>query len=394
MKSINTDKIIKQIQALATKVAKNIIHEQELGLLKGLSGQLLFLILAEHHFPGTINCQTLKTQVARLQTELANVSYDFSLGSGISGIGMSFELIQKVLDDTSNINQEIDKALLKMLQNFKGNGEYELLQGLTGVMLYALHRLEHSTGQVLLDSSLQNLLNLGSNIDSTTLVWTTKSNSPFKIDFTQQSEFNLGTAHGNTGTLGVFIKIYKKEPTDKLKTVIQQLSHWLLKQGSFSSHDSYFGYTNGDTKQSRLAWCYGDLNNSLILWHAGRLLDDSFITARAKQIALLAAKRRLENSGVDDFGLCHGASGNAVIFQTLYREMQEQSLLDAANYWFSLLIEAANSEKAANALWRYNPTKQNYVECFGLLEGYAGIGLSLLSLLGFDTSWQNCLLMD
>ena len=390
----NSDVRVLLIQ-LANRITSNLKLKAKikLGMLDGLSGQLLFLLLTEEHFPGTVGHKVLQNQLEHLQSGLIT-QHNINLGSGLTGIGLTFELMQKILGSDEDINEQIDLAVLERLEQQPWQGDYELLQGVTGLVHYAIQRKGYPTGKQLLDKCLDELFMLGQNIEANTIIWPTDEKSIFKLNPDTHPEINLGLAHGNFGTLAVLIKAYRLQQHTNLKEIIYKLSCYLLKQGKFSEKSSYFGYTNGDGKESRLGWCYGDLSNSLVLWHAGKALNDDEIMATAKKMALLAAKRKIENSSVDDMGLCHGASGNAVIFQSLYKAMNEKPLLDASNYWYSVLLNAFNSEKGLEALWRYNPPKKRYEESFGLLEGYAGIGLSLLSLLELDSSWKSLLLMD
>lgn len=383
------------LHLLTEKVVKNVAGENNIGLINGLSGQLLFLIYAECNLPNSINNEFLQQQLFRLQTNLKEQVFSHhSLTYGLSGIGLCFELIQQLLGNDENINEEIDLRLLSIIKDYPKTGEYELLQGVAGIVLYALQRLQYSTGEQLLDRSLDLLLNLKVNVGDLGVVWPTNNQSPFRFKTDDTLEFNLGLAHGNFGVLGVLNKVYQQRPTSYLKGIIEQHSQWLVQQGAFTDQVNYFGYCCDDNKTSRLAWCYGDLSNALVLWHAGKITKNETIMAVAKKIAKLAATRRLENSGVTDAGLCHGFSGNAVIFQTLYNEMQDKMLKEASDYWYSLLHKALSSGDDLKALWRFNPVNNEYEECFGLLEGYAGIGLALLSQFGFNNDWQTCLLMD
>jgi hypothetical protein len=378
---------------LVNKVAANLAQEQNLGLLTGLSGQLLFLTMAEQSIPGIVDTKLLQEQFNRLQLNLASQSSDISLSAGIAGIGLMFELVQEAIGDNTDINLTIDECLIKRLAGTPWQGEYELLRGLSGFLLYAVFRKKSAKGKILLDAVLTQLLNrklmLGDGV-----AWATEKTSIYQLNSNNDIETNLGLAHGNTGTLRVLTMAYQQYPSIQLKSIIHKHSTWLLSQGIENIQGSCFGYYSGDTRQSRLAWCYGDLSNSLVLWHAGKALNDPHIMNRARNIALLSAKRRMKTSGVTDMGLCHGASGNAILFSTLYSELGEQSLHDASNYWFSLLFNSADSENDLCAYWMHNCIENKYVESFSLLEGYPGIGLALLSQLGFNTSWKTCLLMD
>lgn len=378
---------------LAHKISKKLDGEEKLGLLDGLSGQLLFLIRVEQSIPGTVDVSLLQQQFDRLQKNLSIHPFDISLSTGITGIGLMFELINDLFDCETDINSDIDQLLIKALRKTPWTGEYELLRGLTGFLLYALHRVEKTGNKELFDLVLAHLLARKHRVKGG-ITWLTGVDSLYLLNQGHQAETNLGLAHGNAGTLRVLTKAYHQCPSEDLKYIIQQHSDWFLEQGRSGYQGSYFGCFGGDTRQSRLAWCYGDLSNSLVLWHTGEALNNFKIKQYARKIALHSARRCLETSGVTDMGLCHGASGNAVIFNTLYQQMGEPTLQQASDYWLAHVFMAANSDKGLNALFRYDPLEGSYQESFGLLEGYAGIGLALLSLADYDKRWQSALLMD
>ncbi|CAH9050137.1 hypothetical protein PSECIP111854_00468 [Pseudoalteromonas sp. CIP111854] len=387
------NKAIKVLELIIQKITSTIISEQHAGLFTGMSGQLLFLVYAEMSIPNSVDNKLIQNCIDKIQRALKSQSLNMGLTSGVSGIGLTLELIQRIIDEPANLNESLDLHLISVLEDESEQIEYELLQGLTGVLLYALNRSQWATGEKLLNIVLEQLINKKIEL-SEGLAWPTHITSNFRFSASQDVEFNLGLAHGNAGTLGVLTKVYQKYPTEKLREVIKNHAYWMLSQGIVKADHSYFGYCNNDEKNSRLAWCYGDLCNSLVLWHAGKILGNDFIMNTAQKIALVAASLKLESSGVVDMALCHGAGGNAVIFQSLYFHMKLEPLKKASIYWYTLLLDSTDTAKGLDSLWQFNSVNNSYQENFNLLEGYAGIGLALLSSLDFDSSWQTCLLMD
>lgn len=383
------------IDALVNKVTSICPIEQDLGLLNGLSGHLLFLSSVEKCMPGTIEPSAFQSQFDRLHESLGGDIKNISLGDGLTGIGFAFELILQILDLDENINEDIDLFLSRVIQHFSSKNDYELLNGLTGILWYAVQRYEHKTGAELFHAALELLLNLKIDLAEQGIAWSTPENSSFRFDKTKDVEFNLGLAHGNFGVLAVLVRAFEKEPSKQLEQSIERLVTWLIAQGTITNKVSCYGYCCGDEKKSRLAWCYGDLTGALVLWRAGKALNDSKVQTKAKAIAELAAGRRIDNSDVADAGLCHGFAGNAVLFQNLYQQMQSDSLKVASDYWYALLDDALESDvEHFKGAWRFDPISGEYKECFGLLEGYSGIGLALLSRHHFVSEWQTCLLMD
>jgi len=73
-------------------------------------------------------------------------------------------------------------------------------------------------------------------------------------------------------------------------------------------------------KQSRLAWCYGDLGTTYTLLKAARAINNEQLEQQALYILKKSTERKsIESSLVKDAGVCHGAFGIALIYHHLYR---------------------------------------------------------------------------
>ena len=113
-------------------------------------------------------------------------------------------------------------------------------------------------------------------------------------------------------------------------------------------------------------------------------------------LALLAARRPPEETGVVDAGLCHGAAGLGHLFNRLYQATDEPKLADAARYWFGRALEMRSPGSAGagfsallephSKLWRPEP---------GFLTGAAGVGLALLAATSdVEPAWDRLLLLS
>jgi len=94
----------------------------------------------------------------------------------------------------------------------------------------------------------------------------------------------------------------------------------------------------------------------------------------ATRIALGAAERPPDESGVVDAGFCHGSAGLAHLFNPAYQATGEPRLLEAALFWLddTLARVAAVADAARGA-------EHSAWNGRGLLEGAAGIALVLLA---------------
>jgi len=382
------------ITRLAKKVEDNFFCREANGLYDGTGGQLIFLLSSYLRFPELSNAEKLQGYLDHFQARFEVKQADLGLSSGLAGYGFCLEIILQLLGDDSDLNRELDEHLSRLIAQENWRGEYELLYGITGVLLYAGKRIERGHDScALFELALEKLKTFACNTD-VGLAWLTPAYSSFKLHKNQSREFNLGLAHGNSGTLGTLIKAYAVRPSTELYELIASSSHWLSTQAHKRRCGSYFGYSNIDTSGSRLGWCYGDLMNALVMCRAGKFLSDESLVSLAKEVSLSAAQRADSNSGVMDMGLCHGASGIGLIFSQLYAEIGHKSLQQAANFWFSLVKDAFYRSEDLSGFYNYVPHTGKRNEDFSMLTGYSGIGLCLLSHDNPESIWQQSLLIN
>jgi len=92
---------------------------------------------------------------------------------------------------------------------------------------------------------------------------------------------------------------------------------------------------------------------------------------------------------LSDHAICHGYSGAALIFAAAAQESGDAELLRVSNMLVDVVLENFNRDSKLGYRAR---TLEGLTDSFSLLEGAAGIGLSLLTLAGAcDSSWMNYL---
>ena len=116
----------------------------------------------------------------------------------------------------------------------------------------------------------------------------------------------------------------------------------------------------------------------------------------AYRILLHAAERRdLVENMVYDAGICHGAAGIALVFNILYQEAGLTQYREAAAHWLDVCLNMSYHRDgiAGYREWRL-PEYGGWKNTPGLLNGVAGIGLSLLSFVSDqEPSWAGSLLL-
>jgi hypothetical protein len=116
--------------------------------------------------------------------------------------------------------------------------------------------------------------------------------------------------------------------------------------------------------------------------------------AAATGLAVRAAARPPDQTGVVDAGLCHGSAGLAHLFNRMYQMTAEQALADAARFWVERTLElcsaAAPGQGAALA-----DAARSACKGPGLLEGTAGVALALEAAgTAVEPVWDQMLLVS
>ncbi len=99
-----------------------------------------------------------------------------------------------------------------------------------------------------------------------------------------------------------------------------------------------------------------------------------------------------EKAFVIDSGFCHGSVGVAHIFNRVYQLTKITKFKDAASFWYK---ETLNFAKFNNGYAGYMAYKDNWQPDLGLIQGVAGIGLSLMSATStLAPKWDECFLLS
>jgi len=196
---------------------------------------------------------------------------------------------------------------------------------------------------------------------------------------------DLGMAHGLAGVIAALSIAAPREAPydDAIKCAIEQLC-------SFRHPSQPIGWPSsvreGRPSFGRSAWCYGTPGCAAALMCA----SDRFGTEDEKDIARQSLLD-LESIGqsrwlLPDNALCHGRSGNALIFAAAAQTTSERRFEQISRRLLSEIVEEFDKDSAFGfRAW----TGEGYGDSANLLEGSAGVGLTLLTLAGLcDPSWM------
>jgi lantibiotic biosynthesis protein len=298
---------------------------------------------------------------------------------------------------------DVDDLADSILEHSAASGCFDLTRGIVGMGVYARERLRvcpeyDRTVRIL--AVLDALASTSADgaywyCDPHLLFPATRARYP-------SGAYDLGLAHGIAGVLALVARLAFSN-IDLAGTLLKHGCDWLTSakrafpDGShFPSFLDRFGNDSGGT---RLAWCYGDLGTAAALRDAAIVLQDSELARMAVDIALECSERTGPSIRIYDASLCHGSQGAAHIFARFYEVTADERFRSAAERWTAQTLEFLTSGSADEALVGFlthsGPTGQTWVPRDSVLEGSAGVGLSLHYLAGLSLpNWDRLLLVD
>jgi lantibiotic modifying enzyme len=390
------------------------------GLLSGLAGELLFQFEFNKFTPGGIDENVFTEKLNLLQDQLYSHVNHLNLGRGLLGQSWFIELLNQSQGEAydEDLCEDIDRVVIRALSIDVWPGEIELVLGLGGFSVYASRRYKKSKNSQMMELIVSHFENLAINTSDIGVSWSQPINSVYRFEksIPDKLEFNLGLAHGIPSIIASLLPALKiPELYDRAKKLLTKSCNWLMQQElepKLSDHENkvkhscFSSFCTGsnnmsgvdidpsdyENNTSRLGWCYGDLTVALTLARVGKALGNVEYLDKALEISLHAAQRNHISGAINDAGLCHGSAGLALIFQLLYEEIEAPELLLAANMWVKFTLELYK-EKGIEGLYAFLADNKKYVYDTSFLTGLSGIGLCLLSALGQEADWADCLLM-
>lgn len=378
------------------KVIKTRMNHATPGLFRGTSGQLLYSILLQHKYPDSGIEGYISERWNRLQCQTSTYASRLELSDGIYGIAWLLEYVnqRQTKGYDPEFCGEIDNLLAKVTSSSHWAGEIEMVTGLAGILVYAARRSLTTNQMPLYCNLIGHYENIATKFGQNQLAWAQPDHSVYRLVRSGSEEFNLGLAHGVVGILAGLLPAYQyTELRDRVHQLLEGGSDWLIQQQRVDTQTCYFASFSGDPEISRLGWCYGDLPIALTLARVGQLIGNQDYLVLAKQVALRATERNVEDAFVWDAGLCHGSAGLGLMFQMLHKQLALPELKVASDKWYEYTVRLYE-EKGLKGLWKFDGRTKQYEECTGFLEGYAGIGLCLLAWQTGNTDWTDCLLLS
>nr|WP_202510571.1 lanthionine synthetase C family protein [Streptomyces sp. SID5643] len=224
-----------------------------------------------------------------------------------------------------------------------------------------------------------------------------------------RGDFNLGMAHGITGPLAVLCTAHEAGyDVTGLRDAVHRIADWLL---SWTLHDDagpYWPARAGLEHEvaprrpqdlfTRTAWCYGTPGVAAALLRAGRAMGRPDWCTTAVE-ALRAALRRDESLwAIEGATVCHGYAGLLRVV-TRVAHVVDDPELEAGRERLTDQVLACADEEAPfgfRHLMRFPAAARSLVphravNTAGMLEGAAGVALSLLPVDDGPLPWDRTL---
>ena len=369
-----------------------------LNLATGNAGLAIVYAALEHAFPDEGHLQRASRAIERAIASTTKDAGHPSLWVGFTGVTWALDLLQG--RDPGEEENAVDRALPGLVA--KWEGPFDLTHGLCGLAVYALERALDPSASALLDAIVARLGEM-SERHAPGVTW--RSNPrwlPPAHRLKETDDCDLGAAHGIAGVIAMLARTYAAAGVGartkrRARALLDRAVAWLLAQEL--PRDAGGGFPRSVEPRTpraprtpaRLAWCRGDPGIAAALTVAAQCTGERDWLREATRIAVAAAARPFEHSGVLDAGLCHGAAGVGHVFHRIYVATRDERLAEAARVW---LLRAVNmrSERARygwDAVGGDSLGRKRRDSLPGLLFGAGGVVLALLAATGdASSSWD------
>lgn len=376
----------------------NYYDKKQVGLLGGYGGCLLFLYYYYKFTQKEEHLLVLMEKCNMVFEDFVSTSHS-TYCSGYSGICWLIRFLanQDVIDayDTDDYLEEVDRFIHHSILLCIKNRDFDYLHGGLG-MAYYFSTQKNKNGVI----AMQDFLSALDNNKITNLDASVKWLSNVYINKHEQVlACNLGLAHGMASIMALLIKQIESNTNVILsRKLLDRTVHFYINKTNPSTCRSVFPPwihmdTNGYS-ESRLAWCYGDLGISYVLYRAAISLNDSELTKFALNILIKCSERkdyRVDN--IVDACICHGTSGICHIFNRMYQKTDLTIFKKTAMFW---LGETLKMGEVSNQLAGFHFVHDGeYSSNFSILTGLSGVGLSLLATIdSTEPCWDECLTLS
>ncbi|HEX3130477.1 MAG TPA: lanthionine synthetase C family protein [Thermoanaerobaculia bacterium] len=352
----------------------------------GLSGLALFHGYAAVAFDDERSADLAEARLAQAIEQAGEGSLSASFFTGLGGIAWTNQHLDELLTGQAeaDCNEEIDEALLDLLQTAPWPWAYDLLYGLAGAGCYAVDHPDRETAARLLGPIVDRLDELARPAEAGLTWWTSPAVMARQAaEWFPDGHYDTGISHGVPGVIGLLGRVCEAGlETPKARRLLDGAVEWLLANRRPDDGGSAFGryVTGSEIYTCRSAWCYGDPGVAAALLGAAQAADRPDWEREAIAIALHDCRRPRADKEVVDASLCHGAAGLGHLYNRLYQATGEEAFAAGAREWFEISFGLPGPETTG--------------ESIRLLEGAAGVGLAWIAAVSaVEPRWDRPLLL-
>ena len=316
-----------------------------------------------------------------------------ALSNGVAGFAYVVNHLSRAGAIDFNIHEEFDELeqfLFTSAREQIARDEIDYLHGAGGVIYYFATREQTPV----INSYLNELVDL---LLAKAVI--TDQGCWFRNHLEPQSDYketiDLGLAHGLSGLLLILTEALPYLNNKLLcRHVLKEGARLIMrnelpvnaKRNEFSGFPCSVKSNQEVVRINRLAWCYGDLNQVLLLYTLGDKLQDERYFSIANRIGLQCVARQTEMATLCvDTHFCHGTSGLAQFYKSLYRLSNNWLYKNAYQYWIEKTVEYLDQELTEKK-YAQNPAS--------LLEGFTGVAMVLVDYLSNQASdWSRLFLL-
>ncbi|PUZ38442.1 hypothetical protein GQ55_9G197000 [Panicum hallii var. hallii] len=235
----------------------------------------------------------------------------------------------------------------------------ELLYGRAGYLWACLFLNKHLNEKTI---PLEHINSVAKDIIMEGRKLSSKGSSPLMYEWHGKKYW--GAAHGLAGIMHVLMHTeLKLDEQDDVKNTLRYMTKNRFPSGNYPSSE-------GNESDRLVHWCHGAPGVALTMAKAYEVFHDDHFKQSAAEAAEVVWNRGL----LKRVGICHGVSGNAYVFLSLYRLTGNVEYLYRAKAFACFLLEKADELIAEGAMHGGDRP-------FSLFEGKAGMGYLLLDMI-------------
>lgn len=389
-----------KLDQIVNELYENSMNYSNIGIHYGKTGIAIFFLymyrLTNEEKYSDFALKLLSSVFDSLNSSFKNSTFYF----GYSGIGWAFDHLCKknfIDTDVDEFLGTIDSFLYDMMVKDMDEGNYDFLHGAIGKGLYFLNRETNINSKKYLSYLVDRLEDTAIVGKNGTIKWQAPLPSRNNI-----MVYNFGLSHGIPSIIVFLAKMIEKGIyTDKSLFLMNGAVKYLLENTispeRYSSFFPNYIFDNELPNKGRLAWCYGDLGIGFSLLHASKASANNELREKALDILLHSTQRRNINEELIDYaGFCHGTSGIAHMYNSIYQETKNTIFKESALFWFRETLKQSKHEDVLTGYkyWNEAGARSSWFNDYGILEGIAGIGLVFISAISdIVPAWDESFLL-